>query len=223
MARVFVRMFGDMARAACILVAISVGGVGYAVENSAAVSPAPNAKRPASGSGGTSSKRAPDVPEKPLWTELSPEQQFALAPLAGEWDKLRASQKKKWLAISRKYASLKPDQQVRLQDRMRDWVKLTPEQRRVARESYYRAKKLNSDQKAAEWQQYQQLSEEQKKKLADDAAARKRITNLPPASQTKGKLTPPPKPPRNPNARQSTEPPQANEAVKQPSQQSPVK
>jgi hypothetical protein len=122
--------------------------------------------------------------------------------MASEWDKLNATQKKKWLAISSKFASLKPDQQLRLQNRMRDWAKLTPEQRRVARESYSRAKKLNPSEKTAEWQQYQQLSEEQKKKLAADAATKKRVANLPPASQTKGKVTPPPKLARKPRPEQ---------------------
>ena len=106
---------------------------------------------------------------------------------------------------------------MRMQDRMRDWVKLTPEQRRVARESYARTKKLDPDQKAAEWQQYQQLSEEQKKKLADDAAKKKSITNLPPASQTKGKLVPPPKPARNAKVKPLPEAPRASGTVNQPS------
>jgi hypothetical protein len=80
---------------------------------------------------------------KPLWAELTPPQQNALAPLATEWDKLNSAHKVKWLAISNKFSTLKPDQQLRLQNRMRDWAKLTPAQRSVARESYSRAKKLN--------------------------------------------------------------------------------
>ncbi|MDB5762616.1 MAG: hypothetical protein JWQ21_1611 [Herminiimonas sp.] len=138
-------------------------------------------------------KSAPSQLAKPLWAELTPAQQQALAPLAVEWDKLDAQHKKKWLTIGNRYGSLKPDQQIRLQNRMRDWTKLTPEQRRVARESYSRAKKLNPVQKSAEWQQYQQLPEEQKKKLAAEAAAKKPVANLPPAYQSKAKVTPPPK------------------------------
>jgi hypothetical protein len=157
---------------------------------------------PSAIAGKNPAKPAASLPAKPLWAELTPAQQQALAPMASEWDKLDASHKKKWLAISSKFASLKPDQQLRLQNRMRDWAKLTPEQRRVARESYTRAKKLNPGEKTAEWQQYQQLSEEQKKKLAADAATKKRVANLPPASQTKGKVTPPPKLARKPRPEQ---------------------
>jgi hypothetical protein len=222
MPRFFARAFCRLARATYILVGLAACGIGYALANPEPIGPTTNATRPASGADSPSAKYAPERSEKPLWTELSPAQQQALAPLSGEWDSLKARQKKKWLAISSRYASLKPDQQVRLQDRMRDWVKLTPEERRVARESYSRSKKLNPDQKAAEWQHYQQLSEDQKKKLFDDARTKKRITNLPPASQEKEKLTPPKSAP-NSNARQSVESPLANEAAKPDSQQPSVK
>lgn len=129
----------------------------------------------------------------PTWAELSPGQQQALAPLAAEWNKLDAFRKKKWLEIGNRYAQMKPEEQQRMQERMRDWIKLTPEQRRIARESYARAKKLGPDQKHEHWQQYQQLPEEQKKKLAEDAASKKHIATLPShAAQGKnGKTVPP--------------------------------
>ncbi|MDB5853154.1 MAG: hypothetical protein JWR22_1195 [Herminiimonas sp.] len=141
-----------------------------------------------------STKSAPPTPvSKPRWVDLTPAQQTALQPLAAEWDRLDSARKIKWLTIGSKYGTLKPDQQVRLQERMREWAKLTPDQRRVARESYSRAKKLNPSEKSAEWQNYQKLPEEQKKKLADEASVKKRVANLPPVSQQKPKINPPPK------------------------------
>lgn len=130
---------------------------------------------------------------RPRWAELTPAQQLALQPLAAEWDRIDGPRKKKWLEIGSKFGNLKQDQQARLQERMREWAKLTPDQRRVARESYSRTKKLNSSEKSAEWQHYQQLPEEQKKKLAEEASVKKRVANLPPASQQKPKINPPPK------------------------------
>lgn len=124
------------------------------------------------------------------WKDLTPAQQEALSPLSSEWDKLDTNRKTKWLAIGNKYSSLKPAEQERVHERMRDWLKLTPEQRRVARENYTRAKKLNPEQKSAQWQQYQQLPEDQKKKLAADAGAKKRVAALPSASQGKNKTVP---------------------------------
>lgn len=156
-------------------------------------------------------KSAPNPVIKPLWTDLTPAQQQALAPLAAEWDKLESIRKKKWLEIGNKFSTMKPDEQQRMQERMREWAKLTPEQRRVARESYARAKKLNPDQKSAQWQQYQQLPEEQKKKLAADAASKKHIANLPPA-QSKNKTVPPIKSTPKPVLEQSVTPQVANQS-----------
>lgn len=130
---------------------------------------------------------------KPLWQELTPEQQQALSPLAADWDRIDAARKKKWIELTRHYSSLAPDQQARIQDRMREWAKLSPEERRVARESYSRVKKLEPEQKNEQWEKYQQLSEEQKNRLAEEALARKRVTALPPAAQDNGKLVPPSK------------------------------
>jgi hypothetical protein len=167
----------------------------------------------------TAQKPQPIV--KPLWADLTPAQQQALAPLASEWDKLDSFRKNKWLAIGNKFTSMKPDEQQRVQERMRDWVKLTPEQRRIARESYARAKKLNPDQKSAQWEQYQQLPEEQKKKLAADAASKKPVTTLPsPASQGKtSKTMPPIKSTPKPVLEQSVTPQAANQSAIQPSAQ----
>ncbi|HJV85675.1 MAG TPA: DUF3106 domain-containing protein [Noviherbaspirillum sp.] len=163
----------------------------------------------------------PQVTSKPLWAELTPAQQQALAPLAPEWDRLDSFRKKKWLAIGNKYATMKPDEQQRVQERMRDWVKLTPEQRRIARENYARARKLDRNQKSAHWEEYQQLSEEQKKKLAASAASRKRVATLPsPSSQRKNaKTIPPIKSAPKPVLEQSVTPKAAAKSPIQPSAQ----
>ncbi|WP_426078906.1 DUF3106 domain-containing protein [Janthinobacterium sp. PSPC3-1] len=120
---------------------------------------------------------APAVPVKNAgklqWASLSRAQQAALQPLAGEWNKLDAPRKQKWLDIANRFASMKPDEQARVHERMRDWIKLTPEQRRTVRENYARAKKIDPSQKSAQWEQYQQLPEEQKKKLAAEAVPKK--------------------------------------------------
>ena len=134
---------------------------------------------------------APKTLDKPLWSELTKPQQLALEPLAADWDKMEGQRKAKYLAIAKRYATMKPDEQQRVHDRMRDWVKLTPEQRVVARENYARVKKIDPTQKSAQWEQYQQLPEEQKKKLAADAAVKKQVANLPSTSQSKVKTVAP--------------------------------
>lgn len=127
----------------------------------------------------TPSKIAKKPDAKPTWSDLTPAQQHALAPLAGEWKKMGLNGKEKWLVIGNKFAAMSPAEQERMQERMRDWVKLTPVERRSVRESYTRAKKLDADKKSAQWKEYQQLSDEQKKKLSQ-AKLPKHVAALPP-------------------------------------------
>jgi hypothetical protein len=221
-------------RAVCLLALLSLAG-GLAAQDSAPpatpVAAAPQSL-PHSGATGVTqgspnaaaassvARATKAAPAKPLWTELTPAQQQALAPLAGEWDKLNSTRKSKWLAIGNKFAGMKPDEQQRVQERMRDWVKLTPEQRRIARESYTRAKRLDSNQKSEHWQTYQQLPEEQKKKLAADAASKKHVATPPRASsQGKGKTVAPIKATPKPVLEQSVTPQAASQSALQPSPQ----
>ena len=129
--------------------------------------------------------------DKPLWKDLTPMQQQALEPLTAEWDKMEGLRKKKWLEIANRYSSMKPDEQQRLHERMREFIKLTPEQRRQVRQTYARTQKLDPGEKSAQWEQYQQLPEEQKQKLAAAANAKKQVANLPTPSQSKIKTVPP--------------------------------
>lgn len=129
-------------------------------------------------------------PANPRWHELSPAQQQALAPLAEEWNQLDAYRKGKWLAIGNRYASMKPEEQQRVQERMREWVRLTPDERRQARERFTQARRIDREQKSAQWEQYQQLPEEERQKLAEETARRKRVANLPPPASQPQPLPP---------------------------------
>jgi hypothetical protein len=122
---------------------------------------------------------APDKPAKaaraldpPLWRDLSPAQQAALDPLHPEWDPMDGVRKKKWLEMSRRFGSMNPLEQARVHERMRQWMRLTPEQRNLARENYNKARKLAPGDKAATWESYKQLTPDEKQRLAQ-AAARK--------------------------------------------------
>lgn len=121
--------------------------------------------------------------EKPSWKELSRPQQMALEPLQKEWDGMEGLRKQKWLDIANRFGTMKPDEQQRLHERMRAWLKMTPEERRVVRENYTMTQKLDKSAKSVQWEQYQQLPEEEKRRLAADAAAKKQVTNLPPKTQ----------------------------------------
>jgi len=79
---------------------------------------------------------------RPLWSELSPQQQHVLGPLAADWENLDTTRRKKWVTIANRYPKMKPDAQERLQTRMQAWAKLSQEERRLARDNYKALKNL---------------------------------------------------------------------------------
>ena len=115
---------------------------------------------------GAPGKGGPQLFHKPLWKDLSNAQQLALAPLKDEWDVMEGTRKRKWLEMSRRFASMSPLEQERVHERMRQWLRLTPEQRTLARENFTRTRKLAPGEKAANWESYKQLSPDQKQRLA---------------------------------------------------------
>jgi hypothetical protein len=80
---------------------------------------------------------------------------------------------------------MKPDEQLRVQERMRVWVSMTPDERRQVRENFARAQKVAPSKKSTDWENYQQLPDEQKKQLAARSANKKQLANLATPSQSK--------------------------------------
>jgi hypothetical protein len=70
------------------------------------------------------------------WIQLTPMQQEALKPLAGQWDSLPTKLQKNLLITTNHYPKLTLDQKRRFQSRLEKWSKLTPEQRERAREKF---------------------------------------------------------------------------------------
>ncbi|BDB23569.1 hypothetical protein Tamer19_64840 [Cupriavidus sp. TA19] len=140
-------------RLAALLLAMSGAATGWCLLPAAAHAQA------ASGASAAASAR-------PAWSELSPVNQRILAPLQPLWDTLPELNRRKWLRIAERYPKFSPAEQARLQTRMDEWVKMTPQQRRLARENYQITRALPAEKKAEAWDKYQALPEEQKKKLA---------------------------------------------------------
>lgn len=117
------------------------------------------------------------VPElrQPAWAELTREQKQILSPLSRDWDKMEAYRKKKWVGIAKRYPSMKPEEQARVQSQMRDWANLTPDQRKQARLQYKTLQKATPEKKEAikqKWEQYKELPDEEKKRLAEKAVSK---------------------------------------------------
>lgn len=119
---------------------------------------------PAAGAG-----KAPAAAGRPLWRELKPEQQEALAPLAGLWDTLSEGQRRKWIALSRNYATLSAQGRENLHSRMSDWSSLSVRQRAQARLNFAEIQRLAADERKRKWEAYQALSAEERSRLAGQA------------------------------------------------------
>ena len=101
----------------------------------------------------------------PQWASLTADQQQVLAPLAGEWNMLGLQHRTKWLGIAKRYPSMNPEAQKRVQNRMQKWAKLTPQQREQAREQYRSIGKLadRREELRRHWAEYQALPPHEKR------------------------------------------------------------
>jgi hypothetical protein len=117
------------------------------------------------------------------WARLTPAQRAALAPFAAQWDSFSDARKRNWLKIAARFQKLPPDEQKRLQERWTEWVKMTPEQRRVARENYQVSKDLSAQARERAWKAYQLLPEEQKARLAATERRRRTVVSAPPTGK----------------------------------------
>lgn len=109
----------------------------------------------------------------PAWAELSPAKQKILAPLAGEWDRLDATNRTRWLGVAKRYPGMTPVGQKRTQSRMEKWAKLTPREREEARGEYRRLKGKEDADLRGMWQQYQSLPPAERQALTAPAAPAK--------------------------------------------------
>lgn len=106
----------------------------------------------------------------PKWSSVLPAHRAALKPLEHDWSTFGADQKQKWIELAAQFPSLSADERQRIQTRMTEWAKLTPQQRGATRFQFKQAKELAPTNRQARWDAYQALPEDQKKELASRAA-----------------------------------------------------
>lgn len=130
---------------------------------------------------GTASAQSQDADGPYAWSSLNSQQRTALAPLSHDWDDMSDFRKQKWLGIAKRYARLSPVEQARMQDRMREWIDLTPSQREIVRNQFKVLRSAPAEAKnelGRKWQEYAALPTEEKKRLAENAP-RPRVTSIP--------------------------------------------
>ena len=105
---------------------------------------------------------------KPAWAELTAEQQKVLAPLKADWESLEVERRHKWIGIAKRYPRMTVAEQERIQRRMQVWAKLSPDQRRQARETYKQIVKVPPEKRGnlrEQWAEYQQLPPQERERL----------------------------------------------------------
>jgi len=117
----------------------------------------------------------------PKWSELTPTQRATLKPLERDWSEIDPDRKQKWIEIARKMPGMPSDERTRVEARMTEWSRLSPEQRGRARIGFQESKQVPPQDRQAQWEAYQALSAEQKRQLAAKA-----VPPPPPASRPAG-------------------------------------
>ena len=105
----------------------------------------------------------------PKWSELTPAQRTALRPLERDWASIASDRKEKWVEIAGRMPSMPVAERERVQARMTEWARLSPQQRGQARLGFQEAKELPPQDRQARWEAYQSLTPEQKKQLQSRA------------------------------------------------------
>jgi hypothetical protein len=114
----------------------------------------------------TADASSTSAPDTGAWLALSKRQKQALAPLSETWQELTGQQRQKWLVLSRNFFQLTDEEQLTLHSRMREWAALSPRQRSQARFHFNTMPNLSAQDKRAQWEAYQALSEQEKSKLS---------------------------------------------------------
>jgi Protein of unknown function (DUF3106) len=126
----------------------------------------------------------------PTWAELNPAQRNLLTQLdlESEWDRLPTERRRKWLTIANRFPALPAEQQLRIQERLRAWVKLDVQERQRARAAFQAAIQLDAEGRLSKWEAYQALPAEKRSELADKAAKKQARAAVTPAPSPKPAL-----------------------------------
>jgi hypothetical protein len=107
----------------------------------------------------------------PRWAELSASQRLALKPLERDWSAIEPDHKQKWIEVAGRMPRMPQAERERVQARMADWARMSPQQRGRARLAYQEATQVAPKDRQAQWEAYQALPAEQRRQLAAKAVS----------------------------------------------------
>jgi hypothetical protein len=121
------------------------------------------------------------------WARLSPAQQQVLAPLQADWATLSADRQAKWLEVASRVPTMSAAERQRLNERMAEWVRMTPDQRRTARLQFQEVRRVPAEDRQAAWKAYQALPEAERQRLAQQRAGQVGVPSAKSASASRAK------------------------------------
>lgn len=134
----------------------------WAQDTTSALTPEASPKLTPAPASSASTKKAES---SPTWQSLNASQKTALAPLHKLWPEINEAQKRKWLALSVNFSDRSDEEQEKMQARMKDWAKLTPQQRALARLNFAEVQQVTLDERKTKWEAYQSLSRDERQEL----------------------------------------------------------
>jgi hypothetical protein len=106
----------------------------------------------------------------PGWASLSASQRSVLRPLEADWNQMEPVRKTKWIEIANRFPRLPPEEQLRIQERMATWMKLSPAERGRVRQNFKDAQQVSPQDRKARWEAYNALPPDRRQALADRSA-----------------------------------------------------
>lgn len=117
------------------------------------------------------------------WSNLNPTQRSVLAHLQPNWNAISPAQQQKWIEVANRFPALPAHERNRIQQRMVEWARLTPQERGAARLNFQEARAISPQERQQQWEAYRALPPEQRRALAERASPpreeRRRSRSLP--------------------------------------------
>jgi hypothetical protein len=104
----------------------------------------------------------PTLAFKPGWSDLSQSQRQVLASFESQWQQLPLNEKRAWADLASRFPQMSEQDQARVQRRISEWAKLSPEERKLARANFRMAQQTGSANLQADWERYQAMTPEQR-------------------------------------------------------------
>ena len=104
---------------------------------------------------------------KVAWTELSPAEKHALAPLQANWTQMSEVAQAKWREVAKSYDKASPPAQDRMHTRMQELARMSAQERELAHKNYQKARKHSplEAQRQQKWRDFQSLAPAEQERL----------------------------------------------------------